>query len=89
MKTKESITFQKLHSRDFWRIANSVFNRGKSTIPPLFNEPEILSSDSDKEKLFAKSLSKDSNLDDWDISLSVFPNLKLHNISITPKMVKK
>ena len=33
-----------------------------------------------------------SNLDDSEISLYVFPsrtNLKLHNISVTPKMVKK
>ena len=33
-----------------------------------------------------------SNLDDSGISLPVFPsrtNLKLHNISVTPKMVKK
>ena len=58
-------------------------------MPPLFNDPEMSSSASDKEKLFPKSLSKNSNLDDWDISLSVFPNLKLHNISVTPKMVKK
>ena len=43
-KTKESITSQKLGSRDFWRIANSVLNKGKSTIPPLFNQPEVLSS---------------------------------------------
>ena len=34
-KTKESITSQKLGSRDFWRIANSVLNKGKSAIPPL------------------------------------------------------
>ena len=27
-KTKESITSQKLGSRDFWRIANSVLNKG-------------------------------------------------------------
>ena len=36
--------------------------------------------------------SKNSNLDESDISLVVFPsrtNLKLHNISVTPKMVKK
>ena len=39
-KTKESITSQKLASRDFWRIANSVLNKGKSAIPPLFNGPE-------------------------------------------------
>ena len=83
-KTKESITSQKLGSRDFWRIANSVLNQGKSAIPPLFNGPEVLSSASDKAKLFAENFSKNS--------LPVFPsrtNLKLHNISITPKMVKK
>ena len=91
-KTKESITSQKLDSRDFWKIANSVLNKGKSAIPPLFNGPEVLSSASDKAKLFAKNFSKNSNLDDSGISLPVFPcrtNLKLHNISITPKMVKK
>ena len=91
-KTKESITFQKLGSRDFWRIANSVLNKGKSAIPPLFNGPEVLSSTSDKAKLFAKNFSKNSNLDDSGISLPIFPsrtNLKLYNISITPKMVKK
>ena len=52
----------------------------------------MLSSASDKAKLFAKNFSKNSNLDDSGISLPVFPsrtNLKLHNISITPKMVKK
>ena len=90
--TKESITSQKLGSRDFWRIANSVLNKGKSAIPPPFNRPEVLSSASDKVKLFAKNFSKNSNLDDSGISLPVFPsrtNLKLHNISITPKMVKK
>ena len=42
--------------------------------------------------LFAKNYSKNSNLDDSGIALPVFPsrtNLKLHNIFITPKMVKK
>ena len=91
-KTKESITSKKLGSHDFWQIANSAFNKGKSVIPPLFNSPEVLSSASDKPKLFAKNFSKNSNLDDSAISLPVFPsrtNLKLHNISATPKMVKK
>ena len=52
----------------------------------------MLSSASDKAKLFAENFSKNSNLDDLGISLPVFPsrtNLKLHNISVTPKMVKK
>ena len=91
-KTKESITSNKLGSRDFWRIANSVLNKGKSAIPPLFNGPEVLSSASDKAKLFAENFSKNSNLDNSGISLPVFSsrtNLKLHNIYVTPKMVKK
>ena len=91
-KTKESITSQKLGSRDLWRIANSILNKGKSAIRTLFKGLEVLSSASDKAKLFAENFSKNSNLDDSGISLPVFSsrtNLKLHNISVTPKMVKK
>ena len=43
-KKKESSTSQKLGSRDFWCIANSVLNKGKSFVPPLFNGTEVLSS---------------------------------------------
>ena len=92
IKIKEPITSQKLGSQDFWRVANSVLSKGKSAIPPLFNGPEVLSSASDKAKLFAENFSKNSNLDESGISLPVFPsrtNLKLHDISVTPKMVKK
>ena len=75
------------------RIANSVLSKGKSAIPPLFNGPEMLSSASDKAKLFAKNFSQNCNFDDSGISLSVvFPsrtNMKQHEISVTPKMVKK
>ena len=52
----------------------------------------MLSYVSDKAKLFAENFSKNSNLDDSGISLPVFPsrtNLKLHDISLTPKMFKK
>ena len=69
-----------------------VFSTGKSAIPPLFNAPEVLSSASDKAKLFAKNFSKISNLDESGISLPIFPsrtNLNLHSISIIHKMVKK
>ena len=55
--------------------------------------PKFNNSASDKGKLFAENISKNSNLDDSGISLPVFPlsrtNLKLHNISVNPKMVKK
>ena len=52
----------------------------------------MLSSASDKGKLFAENFSKNTNLDYSGISFPVFPsgtNLKLLNISVTPKMVKK
>ena len=51
-----------------------------------------MSSASDKGKLFAKNVSKNSNFDDSDISLPVLPsrtNLKRDKICITLKMVKK
>ena len=51
----------------------------------------MVSSVSDKAKLFAKNFSKlfakNSNLDDSGISLPIFPsraNLKMPNISVTP-----
>ena len=75
-KAKEFITSQKLVKS----------GKGKYATPPLFNGLEVVSSASDKVKLFAKNFSKNS------ISLPIFPsrtNLKLHNIFITPKMVKK
>ena len=45
-----------------------------------------------KQNYLPKTFPRTQELDDSGISLPVFPsrtNLKLHNISITPKMVKK
>ena len=56
----------------------------------MFSNIEMMSSVSDKAKLFAKTFFKNSTFDDSAIYLPVFPsrtNLKLH-ISVTPKMVK-
>ena len=93
-KTKESITSQKLGSRDFWRIANSVLNKGNSAIPLLINGAEVLPSAPYKAKLFAKKLGgtcRNPNLDDSGTPLPVFSsrsNLKMH-ISIILKIFKK
>ena len=57
MPIKESITSKKLGFQDFWQIANSVPKKYKSAIPPLFNDPKVLSSASDKAKLFATNFS--------------------------------
>ena len=65
-------------------MANGVLNKGKPAIP-LFKGPEVLSSTSDKAKLFAKHFFKNYNLDDLVISLTVFPSradLKLHKFQI-------
>ena len=51
-----------------------------------------MSSASDKAKLFAENVSNNSNLDDSGIFSPVFlsrTNMKLHNIFVAPKMVKK
>ena len=97
-KAKESTHSHKLGSQDFWQITNSVLNKGKSAILPLFNSPEVLSSAFKKAKWFTETFSKNPkksflrNLDDSGISLLVFPsrtNLKHQSISITPTMVKK
>ena len=84
---KESITSQKLGLQ----FANSVLNKSK---PPIFNRPEVLSSPSDKTKLFGETFSTNSNLDDSGISLPVCvcpsgTNLILLNIHVTPKLVKQ
>ena len=73
---QESITSHKHDSPDFWRIANSVLNKGKSVIPPLFNGPEVLYSASDKAKLFAEDFCKNSYLDVQE-SLYLFSLLEI------------
>ena len=95
-KAKQFITSQKLGSDDFWQFANSVLSKGTSAIPPLFNSPEVMCSASNKAKLFAVKFSKNSNLDDSGISTGISllislsrTYLKLHKISVIPKMVKK
>ena len=48
----------------------------------------MLPSAFDKVKLFAENFSKNSDLDDSGIALPSRTNLKLHNISVTPKIAK-
>ena len=58
----------------------------------LFNGPDLLPSAPDKAKLLTKNFSGSSYLHDSDISLPVSlleRHNKLHNIFVTPKLVKK
>ena len=73
-------------------LVNGILNKGESAITLLFNGPEVLPSASDKAKMFAENFSKNFNLNDSGVTLPDFPsriNLKLHNISVSPKMVNK
>ena len=65
-KKKQFITSQTLGSCDFQPVFNSVLNKVKSDIA------EVLSSASDKAKLFAKTFSKNSDLDDSVMPLTAF-----------------
>ena len=89
---KLRIEAQNLGTREFWRITNSVMNRGKSSIPTIVNGPEILSSSLDKADLFAKMFSSNSTLDDEGHPLPEFPprtDIDLSNLKVTPSMVAK
>ena len=70
------MTFQKLDSQEFWRIGSTALNKYKSTIPPLFNSPEVQCSASDKAKLFTENVSKNSILM-TQVSLYLFSLLEL------------
>ena len=87
-KAKDSITFQELSSRNIWQIADSVLNKGKSDITPLFNKPELLSSASNKAKLLAENFSENFSGISLPVCTSI-TNLKLHNISINSNMIKR
>ena len=55
---------ERLGSREFWKITNKVLNRGKTSVgPTVINGPELLSSASDKAKLFATNIAANSTLD--------------------------
>ena len=52
-----TLVFLKLGSGEFWGNASNILNKGKSAIASLFNGQEVLSSASDKAKLFVENFS--------------------------------
>ena len=88
-KTKSQSLPRSLALQNIWQIANSVLNNGKLATALLFNGLELLSSASDKAKLFTKNFSKNYNIGDLIILIFLSrTNWKLRNISVTLKMVK-
>ena len=92
---RDSIANQKLGSKDFWRIYNSVMNKGKSTIPALNIDSSSISmatSPAEKAELLATQFSKNSTLDDGGQSPPPFAPRTTESVSlpaITVKRVKK
>ena len=92
LSVQARIDQERLGSREFWRITNKVLGRGKSPIPAIINDPEVLSSSSDKAELFAKMFSSNSTLDDSNNPLPDFPLQTANSISgfkVTVKEVSK
>ena len=71
-ETKEKFTSQKLGSWHFWWIANSILKK-VNLLYLLYSM--VLSSASDKAKLFAKNFSRNYNLDDSSLYLFSFLEL--------------
>ena len=63
-KRRGSFTSSKLTAIYFWQITSSYLSKCRSAISTLVNGPEMLSSTSDKAKLFAEMFSEISNLDE-------------------------
>ena len=51
------------HQKDWLTYSGGTYSKAKSAIPPLLKGSEVLFFASDKEKLFAKKFSKNSNFD--------------------------
>ena len=72
-QTRESISSQKLGSKDFWRICNSVLRRNKSCLPSLKLTSDTLAvSSADKAELLSQEFAKNSTLNDGNQSLPSF-----------------
>ena len=92
-KTKEFITSQKLGSWDFCQIANSVVNKGKSVILSVFTDPQRcnllhLIKQNCLPKTFLRTLVLVTRVSPYMFSLLELIWNCMHNISVTPKMVK-
>ena len=66
LHVRDSIANQKLGSKDFWRIYNSVMNRGKSSIPALNRDDSSMmaTTSAEKAELLSTQFAENSSLDD-------------------------
>ena len=89
---RTEISNERPGTRGFWKISRKVLNCGKPSIPTLVNGPEVISSSSEKAKLFAANFAANSTLDDHGHPLPDFPQLTdclLSKFSVTSKEIGK
>lgn len=80
----------KFGSKDYWSLCKSVLNNSKPTIPPLFNQFEVLTSSADKAECFAWKFSSASMLNSFSVPIPDFSPKTvalLSELHITPLMV--
>ena len=92
-QARDSIARQKLGSKDFWRICNSVLKRNKSSLPSLrSNTNRMATSSADKDELLCEEFAKVSSLDDggrFPPSFLPRTGATLATPSITVRQVRK
>lgn len=88
---RDSIAKQKLGSKDFWRIYNSVMNRNKSTIPALNcsdSKAPMATTSAEKAELLSTQFSKNSCLDDGGVTPPPFAMRTQETVPSPPISVK-
>ena len=90
--TRSKIESQKLGSRDFWKIFNSSYRKGRSTVPPLFVGAQVLTSSQDKAEVFGQSFSTNCSLSSLNHPIPNFPprcSDTVSDIRVTPHSVAR
>ena len=88
--TRESIASQKLGTKDFWRIVNSVLKRNKSSLPAIrVSSDRLATTSAEKAEILCQAFAKNSSLDDSGHSLPTFPSRTDASLSIPFISVKQ
>ena len=89
---RDSIATQKLGSKDFWRIYNSVMNRNKSTIPALNSndtKAPMATSSAEKAELLSTQFATNSCLNDGGLTPPPFAMRTKETVPSPPISVKR
>ena len=88
--TRESIVSQRLGTKDFWRIVNSVLKRNKSSLPALSTDTDRMATTSaEKAEILCRAFARNSSLDDGGRSLPAYPSRTDASLSIPSITVKQ